>query len=97
MTCIERVDFEEAVFTRRGPDQEVNRKIYLQELLSRTLVGEDGQRLFTSSDDIASLGGKKALVLLRLSGVAAELNGLSERDAQQLTANSGNVPPSPEL
>lgn len=57
-------------------------------LLSKCLVGEDGELLFTSANDVANLGKLPSRVLSKLYDEAAELNGLSEEDIEALAGNS---------
>jgi hypothetical protein len=50
-------------------------------VVTRCVVGDDGNRLFTDSDVVA-LGGKSAAALERVYAVAARLSGLSDDDQE---------------
>lgn len=57
-------------------------------LVSRCLVDESGTPMFTSANDVANLGALPARVLSKLFDEAAEMNGLSEEDVEELLGNS---------
>jgi hypothetical protein len=56
-------------------------------LVARSIVGEDGERLFTDHD-VAVLGKKSAAALERVFDVAARLSRLSDEDVEELAGNS---------
>lgn len=55
-------------------------------MCARCLVGEDGVRLFEEAD-IAALGAKSAKALDRVFSVAQRLNGVGEKDLEELAGN----------
>lgn len=76
MTGSERDDFEASIYETVGDKVSVNRKDFRTKLLSKTLVDDKGQRLFTDKE-IVQLGGKSAKPIGRLFEVAQRLNGMS--------------------
>lgn len=56
-------------------------------LVARSVVGEDGERLFTDHD-VAVLGQKSAAALERVFDAAARLSRLSDEDIEELSGNS---------
>ena len=60
-------------------------------LVSRCVVGEDGEPLFNELD-VGRLGQKSAVALIRVFEVAAELSGLSAEAEAQLEGNSDAAP-----
>lgn len=60
-------------------------------LLVRTLVDEEGNRLFEDSD-MEALGAKSGLVVDKVFTVARKVNGLSEADVDELVGNSNSGP-----
>ena len=87
MTGTERDAFESEAYAVRGKNVEINRENFRARLLVRTLVNEEGKRLF-SDQDLELLGGKSARALDRLFTVSMRLNGLSKEDVEDLTKNS---------
>ena len=59
-------------------------------LVARTLVDEDGNRIFEDGD-IAKLGAKSAKVIDGLFEVAQKLSGISDDDLDELEKNSEAV------
>jgi hypothetical protein len=55
-------------------------------LVVKTLVDESGKRIFEDGD-VAKLGSKSAMVLDRLFAIAQRLNGLSQKDVEELEKN----------
>lgn len=55
-------------------------------LLSRTIVDENGIKLFTA-DDVKALGEKSAKALDRCYEVAQQLSGITEEDAKEIEGN----------
>jgi len=53
----------------------------------KTVVDQDGKRLFTD-DDLDALGAKCAKALSRVFNVAIEMNHFTEEDVQELEKNS---------
>ena len=60
-------------------------------LLVRTLVDEEGTRLFEDSD-VEALGQKSGQIVDRVFTVASKLNGLSAADVDELVGNSKSGP-----
>lgn len=91
LTGADRDDFEAEMFEGKGPDRRANYRNLRARLLAPTLVDENGARLFADAD-IVALGQKNAAVLDRLFGVAQHVNGLGERDVEELVKNSASGP-----
>lgn len=64
------------------------------ELVVKTLVDEDGERIFTDADAPA-LGGKGAPALGALFAVAMRLSGLQEDEVEVVEADLGTAPAGP--
>lgn len=79
MTGMERDEFEDFLIKGKARGARA-------ELAARTLVDEQGQRLFTG-DEIEVLGKKSAPALDRVFDAAQRLNGFSERDIKELEKN----------
>lgn len=60
-------------------------------LVSLSVCGEDGERLFSDAD-IARLGEKSATALERVFDVARRLSGLSDEDIEELAEGFGDAP-----
>lgn len=89
MTGAERDKFEEDSLVRRGKRRETNLLNFRARLVVRTVVGDDGKRLF-ADDDADALGEKSAAVLDRLYDVAARLSGISDEDVNELVGESAS-------
>lgn len=70
-----------------GSVQRVNLADQMAKLLSKCLVDESFERLF-SDKDIKALGAKNGAVMERLSEVAQRLSGLRKQDAEDAAGNS---------
>lgn len=70
--------------------RKVNLSNVRAKLASRTIVDDDGKRLFTEAEAKA-LGGKSAKALDRVYDVAARLNGVGPKDVEELVKNSGKT------
>lgn len=72
-----------------------SRKFTLQNararLVSLSVVGEDGKRLFSEAD-VATLGDKSAVALERVCAVAMRLSGLTDADVQEMVEGFDNAP-----
>ncbi|GFH38918.1 hypothetical protein [Streptomyces pacificus] len=75
------------VIGSNGKPQRVNLEDQLAKLASRTLVGEDFERLFTDKE-VKALGKKNGRVLERVAKVAQRLSGLSEGAVEDAAGNS---------
>lgn len=88
LTGTERDKFESEIVQSRGKSLDVNMQNLRAKLLVRTIVDEEGNRLFTDTD-INELGAKNASVLDKLFSIAQRLSGLTKEDVEDLTKNSG--------
>jgi hypothetical protein len=92
MSGKERDAYEAGIVQMRGDG---SRKVTLENirarLVSLTVVGEDGERLFSESD-IGVLGDKSAAALERVFDVARKLSGLSEDDVEELAGDFDDAP-----
>jgi hypothetical protein len=86
LTGAERDKFEESVMTRKGRQVDVKLALLRAKLVALTVVDEAGQRLFEERD-VAALGQKSAVALNRVFEVAQRINGLTEKDVNELTEN----------
>jgi hypothetical protein len=86
---IERDAFEESCYIGRGKDRQENFVNLRANLVARSIVDEDGVRVF-SDDDIVALGEKSAAALDRIFAVAQRLSGLGQKDLETLVGNSGS-------
>jgi hypothetical protein len=91
LTGAERDAFEESCYTGRGKDRRENFANLRARLVALAIIGEDGTRVFAEAD-VKALGGKSAAGLDRVFAVIQRLNGLRERDVEDL---AGNFEPSP--
>jgi hypothetical protein len=96
----ERDGFEESLTVRRpalfGPNKGQMQSVpdpsnIHAKLVARSIVGEDGKRLFTDGDVVA-LGAKSSAALQRCWDVAAELSGTTDDAAEAAEGNSDAVP-----
>lgn len=90
MTGTERDAYEESQVSRNGKDVRLNLANFRAKLLCMTLVDEKGERIF-EDHDAAALGKKSSAVLDKLYTVASRVNGLSAKDVEELTKNSGSA------
>lgn len=86
MTGIERDKFEESVFEQKGKDTKMNLKNFRAKLCALTMVDEAGNRLF-GEDEIPALGKKSAKALDRVFTIAQSLNGIGQKEVEELTKN----------
>jgi len=61
-------------------------------LVARTIVGEDGEPLFTQQD-VAALGELSAAALDRVAEAAMKLSGLNQADVEDMGKDSGSSLP----
>lgn len=85
MTGSERDSFEQAVYGGKT----ANLKNVRARLCALTMVDDNGERLFPSAEsaDLDALGKKSAKALDRVFAAAKDLNGLSEKDVDDLAGN----------
>jgi hypothetical protein len=92
LTGAERDAYESSIFTSKGGlSREYDLQNIRAKLAARTIIGEDGKRLFTDAD-IVGLGLKSAAALDRVFTVAQRLSRLTAEDVKELTAQLGNAP-----
>jgi len=87
MTGIDRDAFELSL-TKDGKASIENMRA---KLCARTIVDENGNRLFTE-DDVEALGKKSATALDRIFEVAQRLNGIGADAMEKLAKNSEPTP-----
>jgi hypothetical protein len=87
LTGAERDEFEASITSIKGDKANTNLRGMRAKLAIACCVDADGKPLFKSSD-LQALAGKSARALSRIFDVAAELNGLSKSDVEELTGNS---------
>lgn len=86
LTGEERDDFEGEVVQMRGKETRMNLKNFRAKLVARTIVNEEGERIFSDSD-VKALGKKSGLALQRVFEIAQRLSGLSDQDVEELVKN----------
>jgi NTP pyrophosphatase (non-canonical NTP hydrolase) len=84
MSAGEREALEEEVTDKNG---KVNTKNIRVKLLVRSIVDENGEKLF-SETDMEKLNEKSADIITRLFIAAQNLNGMSEAAVEDMTKNS---------
>lgn len=87
----ERDSYESSIFTTKKGETtpELNLQNIRAKLASKTIVDEEGKRLFSDAD-IVALGLKSAAALDRVFAVAQRLSRLTNEDVKELTAQLGN-------
>jgi hypothetical protein len=91
MTGTERDAYEaEIVGTRGGKDRRLNLANMRARLVARCMLGDDGQPLFNYRNpaDIDELGSMDAAGLDRVFSECQHINGLTERDIEELEGKS---------
>lgn len=86
MTAHERDKFEQEVFANKGDKKERMDDIRAN-LVARTVIDENGKRMF-SDKDIKKLSGKSAAALDQIFSEAQELNAVRDQDVEELAKNS---------
>jgi hypothetical protein len=84
MTGADRDDFEAEMEAQKGNDPTANRRNFRAKIAARTVVDEQGNRLFSEAD-IKALGKKNSWALTRIAIVAARLSALDENAVAELT------------
>jgi len=87
MSGSERDSYEAAIYEIKGKDVRLNRDDMRAKLLARTLIDENGNRLFPDAE-IRMLGKKSSKALDRLYEVAQRINGLSREAVEDAEKNS---------
>lgn len=83
----ERDELEASMIVGKGKNANVNLKNLRAKVVARSIVGEDGKRIFTDAD-IPALSEKSAIALNRVYEVAQRLSGITQEDVEELTKNS---------
>lgn len=83
MTGEERDAFEAEVYEVVGDKIVPKRENYMAKLLVRTIVDENGKRLF-GDKEVALLGRKSAKALRRVFNVAQDVNGISKEEQDNI-------------
>ena len=86
MTGTERDSFETSIFDAKGKDSKVNMKNLRAKLIVLTVINDAGEKLFIDAD-IENLGGKSAKALDRIFAVAQRINGIGQKEVEELTKN----------
>lgn len=89
LSATERDAFEESCIHDVRGEQKFSRANIRAKLCARTIVDEDGRRIFTDAD-IPALGRKSAAVLDRIFTVAMRLSKISSEDVDKLEKNSAS-------
>jgi hypothetical protein len=90
LTGDERDSVELSMVTMRGTEPVLNPNAYKSfraRLSAMSIVGEDGQRLFTDAD-MLELGKKSSAALQRVFNVAMELSAFTKKDVEELVGKS---------
>jgi len=85
LTGIERDAFESSIYDKK--QKEANLQNVRAKLCVVSIVDEKGERLF-SATDVLDLGKKSASALDKIFSVAQKLNGLTQKDIDELAKNS---------
>lgn len=83
MTGAERDAFEESLSRTKGKSVKANLANLRARLVAKTVVDEAGKRLFTDAE-AGVLGQKSAAALDRVFDAARTLNGMTEKDVEEL-------------
>ena len=87
----ERDEWEASLAVQRGKTMVPDVANIRAKLAARTIVGDDGEPVFTQQD-VAALGELSAAALDRVFDVASRLSGLNPEDVEAMTKNSGAAP-----
>ena len=87
----ERDEWEASLAVQRGNQMVPDSANARAKLAARSIVGEDGEPLFTQQD-VAALGELSAAALDRVWDVACRLSGLNQGALEELAKNSGTAP-----
>lgn len=83
----ERDALEASMIQGKGKNAQVNLTNLRAKLVARSLVDEQGKRLF-GDGDIPALAHKSAMALNRVYEVAQRMSGITQEDVDDLTKNS---------
>jgi hypothetical protein len=87
LTGAERDQYEADSYKRVKGRQEANLANLRARLVAMVVVDENDQPMFTRAD-VMKLGQKSASALERVFNAAADLNGMSDADVEELSGNS---------
>ena len=87
----ERDEWEASLAVQRGKQMVPDVANLRAKLVARSVVGEDGEALFTQQD-VYALGELSAIALNRVFEVATRLSGLNEDDLEEMGKASGTGP-----
>ena len=90
LTGRERDEFEASVMVRYAGEMVQDLANIRAKLISRCVIGDDGQRLFTDAD-VTALGEKSGAAINRMFTVASRLSGLRDEDVKELTQDFGGT------
>jgi hypothetical protein len=71
-----------------GKPQATGLDNFMAKLLAVTIVDQESGKPIFNEDDLAALGAKSAKVLKRLSDIAADLSGMSDKAVEEAEKNS---------
>lgn len=91
LTGTQRDSFEDKSLVQKGANAKMNLVNMRARLLALCIVDENGKRMF-SDIDVNLLGQKNAKVLERLFSKAQEMNGMTEKDVEDLTEGFSEGP-----
>lgn len=83
MTGAERDQYEQDLLAARGADGKVNLANVRARLVAFCTVDAEGKRVF-ANEDIPALGAKSAAALDRVFAAASALNGIGQKDVDEL-------------
>lgn len=86
----ERDEWEASLAVQRGQQMVPDVANMRAKLVARSVVGEDGEPVFTQQD-VNALGELSAAALDRVFEVASRLSGLNPADLEEMQGNSGAV------
>jgi hypothetical protein len=84
LTGGERDKFESDMIDQRGKSNKMNLVNLRARLVALCAIDEGGKRMF-GDNEVTKLGAKSAAVLDRLFQAAQELNGMTQKDVEELT------------
>lgn len=91
LTGTQRDSFEDKSLVQKGTNAKMNLVNMRARLLALCIVDENGKRMF-SDIEVNLLGQKNAKVLERLFSKAQEMNGMTEKDVEDLTEGFSGDP-----
>jgi hypothetical protein len=87
----ERDEWEASLAVQRGKQMVPDVANMRAKLVARSVIGEDGEPLF-SQQDVSALGELSAAALDRVFEAASRLSGLNPADLEEMAKNSGTAP-----